>query len=301
MSIGVYGVKRPSDVSPLDIEVVVIFTKTRNSTEVQRVTKLAGQDVITPMMSNADIGGSDLEVLGGLYNLTLPRDVFNEKGFYTIYLRPAQIRVKIEDCAELATFPDVKGLIFNIDQAPIEFVNKFTNNGLDGYRVEYLNNDGTKIPNLYRVITSSFISEPVQINTPNSSQKSIKYIYNNVGNLLFCTVTPNVAPSFKPTSTPFIGRKDQNVIITNTNFSPQMIEVEMVNYDLESLAIALFADQTKSMDDGIYTLYDFEGNIYAQYDLYEIRDDVNNKLFEVRKKRTSIDTTKTLNNIVRNG
>lgn len=301
MSIGVYGVKRPSDVSPLDIEVVVIFTKTRNSTEVQRVTKLAGQDVIVPMMSNADIGGSDLEVLGGLYNLTLPRDVFNEKGFYTIYLRPAQIRVKIEDCAELATFPDVKGLIFNIDQAPIEFVNKFTNNGLDGYRVEYLNNDGTKIPNLYRVITSSFISEPVQINTPNSSQKSIKYIYNNVGNLLFCTVTPNVAPSFKPTSTPFIGRKDQNVIITNTNFSPQMIEVEMVNYDLESLAIALFADQTKSMDDGIYTLYDFEGNIYAQYDLYEIRDDVNNKLFEVRKKRTSIDTTKTLNNIVRNG
>jgi hypothetical protein len=110
-----------------------------------------------------------------------------------------------------------------------------------------------------------------------------------------------VAPSFKPTSTPFIGRKDQNVIITNTNFSPQMIEVEMVNYDLESLAIALFADQTKSMDDGIYTLYDFDGNIYAQYDLYEIRDDVNNKLFEVRKKRTSIDTTKTLNNIVRNG
>jgi hypothetical protein len=195
----------------------------------------------------------------------------------------------------------VKGLVFNIDTAPVEFINKFTNNGLDGHRIEYLNNDGTKISNLYRIITSSFISEPIQINTTNSSQKSIKYIYNNVGNMLFCTVTPNVAPSFKPTSTPFIGRKDQNVIITNTNFSPQIIEVEMVNYDVESLAIGLFADQTKSIDDGIYTIYDFDGNIYSQYDLYEIRDSVDKKLFEVRRKRTSIDTTKNLNNIIQNG
>jgi hypothetical protein len=301
VSIGVYGVKRPADVDPTDIEVIVVYTRTRNSTEIQNVTKLLGSQVIRPMMSNTELGGTDVEILGGLYNLTLPRDVFNQKGFYTIYLRPAQIRVKIEDCAELATYPDVKGLVFNIDQAPIDFVNRFTNNGLDGYRVEYLNNDGTKIPNLYRVITSSFISEPVQINTPNSSQKAIKYIFNNVGNLLFCTVTPNVAPSFKPTSAPFIGRKDQNVIITNTNFAPQMIELEMVNYDLESLAIGLFADQTKSMDDGIYTIYDFDGNIYAQYDLYEIRDNVDKKLFEVRTRRVNVDTTKTLNNIVRNG
>jgi hypothetical protein len=110
-----------------------------------------------------------------------------------------------------------------------------------------------------------------------------------------------VAPSFKPTAAPFIGRKDQNVIITNTSFSPQIIEVEMVNYDVESLAIGLFADQTKSMDDGIYTIYDFDGNIYAQYDLYEIRDSVDKKLFEVRRKRSAIDTTKTLNNIIQNG
>jgi hypothetical protein len=301
MGVGVYGIKRPADVDPSDIEVIVIYSRTRNSTENQTITKLLGTDVVRPMMSNAELGGSDLEILGGLYNLTLPRDVFSERGFYTIYIRPSQIRVKIEDCADLATFPDIKGLIFNIDQAPVEFSNKFTNNGLDGYRVEYLNNDGTKIPNLYRIITSSFISEPVQVNTPNSSQKTIKYIYNNVGNMLFCTVTPNSAPSFKPTSAPFIGRKDQNVIITNTNFSPQIIEVELVNYDVESLAIGLFADQTKSMDDGIYTVYDFDGNIYAQYDLYEIRDSVDKKLFEVRRRRSVIDTTKTLNNILPNG
>lgn len=301
MAIGVYGVKRPADVDPNDIEVIVIYTKTRNSTELQTVTKLLGTDVIKPVMSNTELGGTDVEILGGMYNLILPKDVFNARGFYTIYIRPAQIRVKIEDCGELATFPDVKGLVLNIDNAPANFIDKFSNNGLDGYRIEYLNNNGTKIPNLYRVVTSSFICEPVQINTANSSQKSIKYIYNNVGNLLFCTVTPNTAPSFKPTAAPFIGRKDQNIIITNTSFAPQILEVEMVNYDVESLAIALFGDQTKSMDDGIYTHYDFDGNIYAQYDLYEIRDSVNKKLFEVRKRRNNIDTTKALNNIVRNG
>jgi hypothetical protein len=169
--IGVYGVKRPADVDPSDIEVIVMYSETRNSSEPQTITKLLGSDVIRPMMSTPEIGGDIVEVLGGLYNLTLPRDNFNRKGFYTIYLRPAQIRVKIEDCAELATFPDVKGLVFNIDNAPINFVNKFTNNGLDGYRIEYLNNDGTKIPSLYRIVTSSFIAEPVQINTPNSFRK----------------------------------------------------------------------------------------------------------------------------------
>jgi hypothetical protein len=301
MGIGVYGVKRPADVSPSDIEIIVIYSQTRNSTDRQTITKLSGVQVMKPVMSNTALGGSAVEVLGGLYNMTLPKDVFNQVGFYTVYIRPAQIRIPITDCGQLATFPDVNGLVFDIKTAPSDFTNKFNNNGLDGYRVEYLNNDGTKIQNVYRVITSSFLAEPVQVNTPNSSAKSIKYIYNNIGTLLFCSVTPNTAPSFKPTATPFFGTKGQNVIITNTSFSPQVIELEMVNYDIDSLAISLFGDQTKSMDDGIYTIYDFNKNIYAQYDLYEVKDSLNRPLYEVRKKRTNIDTTKSYNNIINNG
>lgn len=298
MSIGVYGTRRPADVDPVDVEVLVVYTPTRDIVETQTITKLSGSQVLSPIMNNSTLGGSNVEVLGGLYNLTLPRTVFNSKGFYTVYIRPTQIRVTIEDCAELSTYPDIKGLVFNRDKTPTEFINKFTNNGLDGYRIEYLNNDGTKQKNLYRIITSSFIAEPVQVNTTNSSQKSIKYVYNNIGNMLFCTVTPNVAPSFKPTSAPFIGRKGQNVIITNTNFNPEVFEIEMVNYDVEALAIALYGNQTKSIDDSIYTLYDDNNNIYAQYDLYEIKDSLNNKLYEVRRKRSVIDTTKNFTNIV---
>lgn len=297
MAIGVYGVKRPADVDPSEIEVIVLYAKTRNSVDTQTVTKLNGVDVMTPVYDPVN----QTEVMGGMYNLQLPKSVFNAKGYYTVYIRPAQIRIPIEDCSELASFPDIKGLVFNIDNAPAQFRSKFTNNGLDGFRVEYLNENGSKVQNLYRIVTSSFIVEPVQVDTANSSVKTIKYTYNNVGTLLFCTVTPNAAPSFKPTATPFIGYKGQNIILTSTNFTPQVFEVELVNYDAESLAIALYSDQTKSMEDGIYTLYDFDGNIYQQYDLYEIKDATDKKLYEVRTRRNNIDTTKALNNIIGNG
>jgi hypothetical protein len=77
MAIGVYGVKRPADVDPNDIEVVVIYTKTRNAGESQIITKLFGNQVIKPVMSTPEFGGKDVEILGGLYNMTLPKTVFN--------------------------------------------------------------------------------------------------------------------------------------------------------------------------------------------------------------------------------
>lgn len=297
MSLGYFGTKRAADVDPSDIEVVLIFTASRNSTEQQEITKYPGSQVIKPVLNPDGNGGSTIEILGGLYNLELPNNVVARKGYYTVYIRPAQIRATIEDCGELASYPDIKGLVFNIDSISPEFISKFTNNGLDGFRIEYLNPSGTKIPNLFRIVTSSFICEPVQINTANSSQKAIKYTYNNIGNLLFVTITPNAAPSFKPTAAPYIGVKGQNVIITNTNFNPVIVDFEVVDYDVQSLAVGLFGDQSKSVDDGIYTIYDFDGNIHAQFDLYEVRDSVNNKLYEVRRRRTEIDRTKNLNNI----
>lgn len=298
MALGTYGTKRPADVSPADIEVLVVYTPNRNDITSQTVTKYPGESVITPIYNNDNTGGTTLEILGGLYNLTLPADIIQNKGYYTIYIRPAQIRASIYDCGNLTTYPDVKGIVFNVNTVSPAFIDKFQNNGLNGYRVEYLNTDGTKIPNMNRIITSSFLVQAVSQNNTNTIQKSISFQFNNAGTLLFCSVTPNTAPSFKPEATPFIGLKDQNVILTSTDFNPIILDVEMVDYDIESLAIALYGDQTKTVDDGVYTLYDFNGNIYKQYDLYEIRNGNNDKLAEVRKHRTNdnIDTTKNLNN-----
>ena len=196
--------------------------------------------------------------------------------------------------------PNVKGIIINIQDVPSEYRNKFINQGLVGFRVEYLNSDGTKVPNFYRVITSSFYCEPVTINLTNTLQNSIRYRYSEgSSNLIFCTLTPSSSPSTKPNATPFIGNPNQSIIITNTFFDPSVVEVEIVEHDASTLAIALYGNQTKSIEDGIYTIYDNSNNIYRQYNLYEIRDQYNELLYEVRQDRgTNIDFSKNFQNII---
>jgi hypothetical protein len=190
-------------------------------------------------------------------------------------------------------------LVIDLTNVPSEYRNKFVNQGLVGFRIEYLNTDGTKIPNFFRMITSSFFCEPVVQNLTNTSQKAIRYRYTQTNtNLIFCTVSPSSSPTNNPLSTPYIGQPDQNIIITNTFFNPITLDIEMVEHDISTLAIALYGNQTKSMDDGVYTIYDKDNNIYKQYNLFEIRDQFNNLLYEVRQDRgNNIDFSKNFTNI----
>jgi hypothetical protein len=300
MATGSYGTIRPADVSPEDVEIILNYTPSRDNTDNFTLTTLNAQDVLKPYFNNGNTGGNaDVEILGGLYNLRLPADQFNALGVYNLYIRPAQIRTTINDCGVLSAIPNVKGLIFNLEQVPSQYRNKFVAQGLVGFRIEYLNPDGSKIPNFFRIITSSFYCEPVTENQTNSSQKSIRYRYvDGSTNLLFCTVSPSSSPTNKPNATPFIGQPNQDVVISNTYFNPISIEVEIVEHDISTLAIALYGNQTKSMDDGIYTIYDSNNNIYKQYNLYEVRDEFNELLYEVRQDRgTNIDYSKNFVNI----
>jgi hypothetical protein len=300
MAIASYGTIRPSDVSPADVEIQMVYTPTRDVTDEFVLTNLDAQTLLRPYFNNSQTGGnSGVEVLGGLYNLTLPANTFNALGIYTLYLRPAQIRTLITDCGVLSALPNVKGIIIDLSNVPAQYINKFVPQGLVGFRIEYLNPDGSKIPNFFRVITSSFYCEPVVTNDVNTTQKSIRYRYvDGVSNLLFLTVSPSSSPTNKPNATPFIGQPDQEIIITNTFFNPVTLEVEMVEYDISSLAIALYGNQTKSIDDGIYTIYDSQNNIYKQYNLYEVRDQFNALLYEVRQNRgANIDFSKNFTNI----
>ena len=300
MAIGSYGTIRPSDVSPADVEIIMNYTATRDVTDQFVLTKLDAQTILRPYFANSETGGNaGVEVLGGLYNLTLPANQFNALGIYTLYIRPAEIRTVISDCGVLSALPNVKGIIIDISDVPTQYQNKFVPQGLVGFRVEYLNPDGSKIPNFFRVITSSFFCEPVVTNEVNTTQKAIRYRYvDGDSNLLFLTLSPSSSPTNKPNSTPFIGQPDQDIIITNTFFNPVSVEVEMVEYDVSSLAIALYGNQTKSIDDGIYTIYDSNDNIYRQYNLYEIRDQFNALLYEVRQSRgNNIDFSKNFTNI----
>jgi len=299
MSVGNYGTIRSADVSPDDVEIILNYTPSRDVTDNFVLTKLDAKSILKPYFHNSETGGSNNEIIGGLYNLKLPADVFNKLGIYTLYIKPAEIRTTITDCGVLSALPNVKGIVVDLNNVPSQFRNKFVNQGLVGFRVEYLNSDGTKIPNFFRVITSSFYCEPVVQNLTNTSQKSIRYIYvEGASNLLFCTLSPSSSPTNKPNATPFIGQPNQNIIISNTYFNPITTEIEIVDQDISTLAIALYGNQTKSMDDGIYTIYDSNNNIYKQYNLYEIKDQFNDLLYEVRQDRgNNIDFSKAFNNI----
>jgi hypothetical protein len=301
MAIGTYGTVRPSDVSPEDVEIILNYTPSRDVTDQFILRRLNSSSILRPYFNNNETGGTpDVEILGGLYNLTLPANEFNALGFYTLYLRPAQIRTLITDCGVLSALPNVKGIVIDLSNVPSNYLNKFVPQGLVGYRIEYLNPDGSKIPNFFRIVTSSFYCEPVVANLTNTNQKAVRYRYvDGQSNLIFLTVSPSSSPTNKPNATPYIGQPDQNIIITNTFFNPITLDIEMIEYDISSLAIALFGNQTKSIDDGIYTIYDSENNIYRQYNLYEIRDQFNALLYEVRQNRgTNIDFSKNFNNII---
>jgi hypothetical protein len=300
MAIGTYGTVRPSDVSPEDVEIILNYTPSRDATNNFVLKTLDAPTLLRPYFNNIQTGGNSNELLGGLYNLTLPSEIFNALGFYTLYVRPAQIRTSITDCGVLSALPNVKGIIIDLANVPTQYINKFVPQGLVGFRIEYLNPDGSKIPNFFRIITSCFFCEPVVVNQTNTTQKAIRYRYvDGISNLLFLTVSPSSSPTNKPNATPFIGQPSQNIIITNTYFNPITIDIQMAEYDIDTLAIALYGNQTKSIDDGIYTIYDSNNNIFRQYNLFEIRDQFNSLLYEVRQNRNNnIDFSKSFNNII---
>lgn len=295
MATGTYGIVRPADVSIEDMEVFLHYTPSRNEIGDANLTRLNPADLLLKM--NNPNNTTNTEIFGGMYTLKLPANIFGVKGFYTIMIKPVEIRTKIIDTGVLSSLSNVKGVVFDTSTVESRFLSKFQNNGLIGYRIEYLNKsndtDDVKIKNFFRIITSNNKAEPVNQNLTNTSQKAIRYRFNDNSTLVFCTVTPSSNSNVKPNVSPYIGEPDQDVILTNTFFNPIMLEIEMVDHDIETIAYGLFGPQTKSLEDGIYTIYNFNNQIFKQYNLYEIKDQFTGKpLFEVKEERTNIDFTK---------
>ena len=297
MAVGSYGIVRPADVSPDDVEILYHYAADRVSTTAVTLKKLTSNQVLTPILhtgtTTTDTTAVGTEILGGLYNLLLSADDFSDLGIYTLYIRPKQIRTTVMDCGILASLPSVRGVVIDLSNVPSADRNKFTPQGLVGYRIEYINpNDNKKLPNFYKIVTSSFYCTPVTANLNTTTQKSVRYQYSEgATNFIFLTVTPSSAPSNKPNTVPFIGSPGQKIILSNTYFNPTTIQIDMVEHDSSTLANALYGNQTKAVTPGIYTIYDKDNNIYKQYNLFEIKDDFNDTLYEVRETRTDIDET----------
>lgn len=294
MATGNYGTIRPANVSPDDIDIFYTYSPSRDVPPVGPVRVLDANIVLSQFNNPIPVNGTQT-ILPGLYNMNLPSELFSAKGYYTIMIRPKQYYTTLSDCGVLSAYPDIKGLVFDTNSLP-PFLGQ--NDAMVGYRVEYLDDTNQIIPNLYRIITSANLTQAVSQNLSNTSQKAIRYRFNDNSNLLFCTVTPSSPSTVTPNRIPFIGSPGQTVVLTNTFFNPVTIELEMVDYDIETLAYGLFGNQSKSIQDGKYTIYDFDNNIYKQYNLYEIQDQFTNEpIYEVREEVDQIDNTKDFNNI----
>jgi hypothetical protein len=292
MAIGTIGNIRPSDVNIEDIEIIYTFSPNRQ-TEPTVVGTLDAEDVISEISLENDT------LVNGLYNLRLDPDVFDQTGIYNIYIKPKEYKLKISDCGVLSTISNVRGVVINGNDIS-EISTRFANNGLVGYRIEYFDSEGNKIRNLFRVITSSnrCIAENLNNNSPLQSSVRYRFSDSESSNLLFLTVTPSSPTNVKPNLTPFIGTPNQDIVITNTFFSPILIEVELTEHDIETLALGIFGDQSKSKIDGILTYYDKDGNIYKQFDVFETQNSESVIDYEVKLERDSIDTSKDLGDIL---
>lgn len=288
-----YGSIRPSlvDVSN-DVEIFYHYRPTRNS-EDEIFSNFKKVENVTSMLSAAtyedEKESGDIDIrLPGMYNLSLPVSIFGRVGFYTIYIRPKEIKAKIMDIGVLAAYTDINGIIINMNEQKDQST-LFQNDCLNGYRIDYFEDDGgtLKRQDYYRIITGCNRCEPITQNLSSSSSNSNGYRFNSSGSLCFLTVTPNSSPSYKAGSNPFIGAPNQVIRISNTKFDPVMIEVEICRHDIETLNTAIDGDQIRSLDNGLLTTYNENGEIYSQKEFFSLKDNyTQNDRYEVKKDRT---------------
>lgn len=284
MSSGTFGSIRPAilDISK-DVEIFYMYRPSRGETDknFSNFKELSPSECL--VKTNGESNNSIIE-LNGLYTLRLPLDKFSEKGFYTLYIRPKEIKKQITDISVLATYPDIKGIVFNTNDLPT--------NDLTGYRIEF--EDGTT-----RIIKSCNFCEAVIVNTGDGYPKATRYNLNVASqSLVFCTVTPSSSPTFKPNAKPYIGEPGAEIKLINTKFSPKLLEIEMVTHDMDTLSYMLEGDQVNDRDNAIITTYNDKHEIYHQSDYYVLKDSLGNPIYNVRKRRENIDTSQNYDNII---
>ena len=201
------------------------------------------------------------------------------------------------DCGVLSSLPTINGIVIDLNATQLPD-NLKANNALQGFKIEYLNTDGTKLRNTVRYVVTANKVVPVSENIGNTSQKAVRYRFDDSGTLMFLQVTPSSSSDVKPNVLPFIGNTGGIILISNTYFSPLVLEVEMVENTIDTLTNYVAGEQIKDVQNGILTYFDKNRVIIKQDNLYEIKDDVTNvPLFEVKEERTNIDETQNFNDV----
>ena len=295
---GLYGTVRSSNINvDTDVEIFYFYRPTRSS-DPDDMTGFKPLDPNCLVPSHYDTTGAtgySGETILGLFELRLPLDTFNKKGYYTVYIRPREVKVKLTDVNVLAAYPDIKGVVINTSNNDLNGINDLT-----GYRIDYMN-EGVRT-DISRIITSCNKCEPVLVTVSDSYPKATRYklVDNSSNSLFFCTVTPSAVSSIKPNVTPYIGVPGGDVVISNTKFDPIMMEIEMVDNDIDSIMNMVAGDQVMNRDKGIITTYNEQGEIFKQQDYYTVKDKLGEALYTVKRNRPTIDTQESYDNRIDN-
>lgn len=288
---GMYGTIKPADIDiENDVEIFYYYRPSYNvdDTNFSNFKKLEASSMLAPCQGEGD--GNTVSI-SGLFNLKLPMDKFGRKGIYNIYIRPKERKVTIKNVGVLAAYQDVRGVVFSLDDLSLFK----QNNSLVGYRIEYT--DGSNKTGDFKIITSSNLAEEISAKLQSTSDKTNAYRYTMSGNMIFCTVTPSLAPTFKPNDFPSIGYGGQNVVLVNTKFNPVMIELEMVEHDDETITYMLEGNQLIDKDKALVTTFNPRGEIYHQSEYGTFKDEYGNPLYEFKKQKDNIDFNQNIENL----
>lgn len=299
-----YGNVKSAFINPQrDVEIFYHYRPTLNSEDINYRNFKKIEDVnsvfttveIEDTAKNANGEPFPNAILPGIYNLSLPVNIFGRKGFYTVFIRPKEIYCTITDVGALGAYPDVRGIILDMNKIDSDRA-MFGNDNLVGYRIEYLDTNLNR-QDYYRLITSNNFAKPITQNLTSSNTNSNAYRFNESGTLVFLTLSPSTSPSFKASSKPYIGTPNQTIIISNTKFDPVCLRIEICENDFDTIATSIDGNQIRSLDNGLLTTYNDDMEIFKQFEFYTLKDNYNkNAKFEVKKRRTdnidnSVDTS----------
>lgn len=301
MSVGAYGLQIPVYINNVDIpnlvDISYCYHETRSFDSLSRANfKHLESSILTVSKRDMNMNDAD-EYVEGMYNLQLPLSEFNKKGFYTVFIKPKEIQAVIADVSNLTAFPEVRGLVLDTTQIQNSSIATLArkNNELIGYRIIYLDENGNR-QNYYRIITSNNKCEPV-VQAPNSSNdKSYTYRYEDSSSLIFVTVSPSSAPTFKDNATPYIGKPTQRILLVNTLFEPIQLDIEMTTHDADTISYMLENSQLRDLDNGLVTTFNDNNEIYSQSEHYTLKDQYTGKpIYEVkRNKLNNVDFSQTI-------
>lgn len=290
---GIYGTIKPAYLTTNSIanDVDMYYSYRENRGVENSLFKSLNSSNLVPAKTE-DTG----EVIPGLFTLKLPLEDFGNPGIYTIYIKPKEIETTIIDIGVLSAYPDVRGIVLKNFSGDDSTLN--VNGALTGYRVEYFGLAGNSRSEDFTIITSANKCSTIIQNIISTNQKAIRYRFDDTSNLIFCTVAPSTSPSFNANSLPYIGRAGETIRLSNTKFEPLLIEVEMVEYDDETISIMLEGNQVRNLDNGLITTYDFNNEIYRQHEYFTIKETTGKDLYDVKRDRgNNIDTSQDFNEI----